>query len=221
MKRRFGWTLAGLCVVSLVGLLATAAPQPKVIPTEWELDIQYRRPKPIRVRVPGEPAAETFWYVLYTVTNNTGDDRTFVPQITLYTDSGQIRMGSEGIYPSVFTAIKERYNSPYLMDLSRITGTILQGEDNRLDGVAIFRDFDPAARSIDVFIGGASGETAVVKLPTKVLVDEIDIRGLTRQVLKDTMVLHKTLQLTYSLPGEAEARFSVAPRQTAKRWVMR
>jgi hypothetical protein len=108
-----------------------------------------------------------------------------------------------------------------MMDLSRITGTILQGEDNRLDGVAIFRDFDPAARSIDVFIGGASGETAVVKLPTKVLVDEIDIRGQTRRVLKDTMVLHKTLQLTYSLPGEAEARFSVAPRQTAKRWVMR
>jgi hypothetical protein len=210
-----------LCVVGLVCLWATAAPQPKVIPTEWELDLVYQPPTPIRVHVPGEPGEQTFWYVLYSVTNVTGDDRTFVPQVTLYTDTGQIRQGDEGIYPSVFTAIKNRYNSPYLMDLSRITGTILQGEDNARDGVAIFRDFDPAARSIDVFIGGFSGETAVVDLPAKVLVDETDVRGETRRVLKDTMVLHKTLQLTYQVPGEAAARFSVQPRLSSTQYVMR
>jgi len=221
MKRRVGWTLAGLCVVGSLCLWAGAAPQPKVIPTEWELDVVYQPPKPIRVHVPGEAAEQTFWYVLYSVTNNTGDDRTFVPQVTLYTDTGQIRQGDEGIYPSVFAAIKNRYNSPYLMDLSRITGKILQGEDNARDGVAIFQDFDPAARSIDVFIGGLSGETAVVALPTKVLVDETDVRGETRRALRDSLVLHKTLQLTYQVPGEAAARFSVEPRLSNKQHVMR
>ena len=72
-----------------------------------------------------------------------------------------------------------------------------------------------------MFIGGLSGETAVVTLPTKVMVDETNVRGETRKVLRDTMVLHKTLQLTYKTPGEAAARFSVQPRLAHKQWVRR
>ena len=53
------------------------------------------------------------------------------------------------------------------------------------------------------------------------MVDKTDIRGETTRVLQDTLVLHKTLDVTYDVPGEASSRFSVAPRLTAKRWVMR
>ncbi len=221
MKRCIQWTAVGLCVVTLAALWANAAPEPKAIPTEWELDITYDAPQPIRVKVPGENRVETFWYVLYTVTNHTGRDRVFVPQITLFTDTGQILLGSDGIYPSVFAAIKERHNNPYLEDLARISGRILQGEDNARDGVAIFRDFDDAARTLDVFIGGLSGETAVVAPPRPVSVVETDIRGRTTKTLKDEVILHKTLQLTYEIPGEAEARLSTPMRLRETSWVMR
>ncbi|NLF31345.1 MAG: hypothetical protein GX591_10740 [Planctomycetes bacterium] len=221
MKRCVQWTAVGVCVVTLATLWACAAPQPKVIPTEWELDIRYQAPQPIRVKIPGEDRVETFWYVLYTVTNHTGSDQVFVPQVMLFTDTGQVRLGSDGIYPSVFAAIKARHNNPYLEDLARISGRILQGEDNARDGVAIFRDFDPAARTVDVFVGGLSGETAVVQLPNKVLVTATDIRGRTTQELKDQIILHKTLQLTYEIPGEADARLTTPMRLARKDWVMR
>ncbi|MFW6145782.1 MAG: hypothetical protein ACOC7R_00445 [Planctomycetota bacterium] len=221
MKRCIQWTAVGLVVVTLTALWATAAPEPKVIPTEWELDIRYEAPQPIRVKIPGDDRVETFWYVLYTVTNHTGGDRVFVPQVTLFTDTGQILLGSEGIYPSVFAAIKERHNNPYLEDLARISGRILQGEDNARDGVAIFRDFDQAARTIDVFIGGLSGETAVVDLPREIGLTETDIRGRTTEKRTGRIVLHKTLQLTYEIPGEAEARLLTPMRLVRKGWVMR
>ena len=221
MKRCIQWTAVGVCVVTLTGLWATAAPEPMVIPTEWELDIRYEAPQPIRVKIPGENRVETFWYVLYTVTNHTGSDRVFVPQITLFTDTGQILLGSEGIYPSIFAAIKERHNNPYLEDLARISGRILQGEDNARDGVAIFRDFDEAARTVDVFIGGLSGETVVLDLPGEVDVAVTDIRGRTTRQRKGRIVLHKTLQLTYEIPGVAEARLATPMRRVTQAWVMR
>ncbi len=221
MKRFVGLTGAVAVVVCLAAAWAPAAPEPKSIPTEWELDVIFERPQPILVSVPGEDGPQTYWYLLYSVTNNTGADQVFVPRIALYTDTGEIRRGSEGIYPAVFSAIQQRHNNPYLKELSRITGRILQGSDNAKDGVAVFGDFDPKARRIEVFFSGLSGETAVIQLPTEIKVDQIDIRGKTTRILTDHLILHKTLQLSYKIPGEVAARYATAAALDVQTWTMR
>jgi hypothetical protein len=219
MKRLVGLAvLAG--AVALVAGLARSAPQPSVVSLAWELQFDYQTPAPIRLDVPGE-GKQTYWYVLFTVTNKTGADRMFVPDFTLYTDTGQVLRGGKDISPSVFQAIVTRHNNPLLEDLSEITGPILQGADNARDGVAIFRDIDPQARSFDIFIGGLSGETAVVKLPMPIAVEEPTIEGKVVTVTKDSIILHKTRQLRFALPGEAGARLNARPRMIEDGWVMR
>ena len=221
MKRLAGLAVLAIASIALVATLATSAPQPSVVPTAWQLEIQFQDPTPIRVEVPGQRGAQTFWYMLYTVTNKSGQDQTFVPSFTIYTDSSQVIRAGEKVSPAVFRAIQIRHNNPLLKDVSEITGKLLQGEDNAKDCVAIFQNIDGKARSFDVFIGGLSGEAKSVKLPVKVAVDQTDLEGNVKKVMTDTILLHKTLQVSYKLPGEAGARFSAVPQRTAEKWVMR
>ena len=221
MNRPIRLAAVAVAAVVLAATWAASAPQPKTIPTEWELQGRFQTPQPIQVTVPGETDRQIFWYVLYTTTNTSGDDRIFVPDFTLYTDTGQVLHGAEGISPSVFEAIQLRHNNPLLNSVSAMTGQLLQGLDNAKDGVAIFLDIDPQARAFDLFIGGLSGETVGVKLPMKVIVLEADVEGRPVKALKDTILLRKAWQLTYQLPGDAGARFSAKPRMASSRWVMR
>ena len=61
----------------LVSPAGSAAPKPSQVPFSWELDFEYKTPQAIRIQLPGEKSAKTFWYMLYTVTNHTGADQTF------------------------------------------------------------------------------------------------------------------------------------------------
>lgn len=216
--------LAGLAILAVVTALtsglAHSAPEPSIVPVAWQFDVDYQSPMSIQLRLPGETQVQTYWYVLYTVTNNTGEDRYFVPNLTLYADTGQIIRAGRGVSPAVFDAIKRRHNNPLLKDPTSINAPLLQGEDNAQDGVAIFRDIDPKARSFEIYFAGLSGETVTVKLPVPIeTVEEAD--GKTEKVTKDSIVLRKTLQLSYGLPGEAAARLTNPPRLLASQWVMR
>jgi len=216
---------AALIVVSagVLGALAQPgeAPKPNIVPVSWQLEFTHEQPRPITLRTAGAKQARTYWYVLYQVANRTGDDRIFVPEFVLYTDTGEVLRAGAGVPTAVFTAVQKRHNNPLLKNLADITGRLLQGADNAKDGVAIWTDFDPAARGFDIFAGGLSGERAKVKLPAPVMVEEKDAEGKVRQVARNEVILAKTLQLTYDLPGEAPARPSIAPELVAKKWVMR
>jgi hypothetical protein len=145
----------------------------------------------------------------------------FVPNFVLYTDSGQILHGAEGISPSVFEAIQARHHNPLLENVTSMTGVLHQGEDNAKDGVAIFQDIDPNARAFDLFVGGLSGEGVTVKLPVKVEVTEADIEGNVAKVVKDTIVLHKTLRLHYRLPDDPSRRTGSPAVADGSDYVMR
>jgi hypothetical protein len=212
-------TIAAL--VAAIHPVATAAPEPSELPESWQLDIQYDNPQPIQVAVPGESAPQTYWFMKYTVTNRTGDERIFVPEFVLYTETGQVLRSGEGVPINVFRTVKKVLNDPLLKSQSEMTGQILQGADNAKSGVAIWKDFDPKAGQVDIFVGGLSGETAVVTLPVAVTVREIDVRGKVREVEKKSIVLSKTLELTYSAPGETPARSRQPMKLLAKDWVMR
>ncbi len=213
--------LVGATVAGVGAGAGGSAPKPSLVPVAWELDFQYSPPQPITLRLPGQERPQTYWYMLYTITNQTGKDRIFVPEFVLYTDTGQVLRAGEKVRSSVFQAIKKRHNRPLLLDKESITGRILQGEDNAREGVAIWRDFDPQARGFDVFVGGLSGERVRVKLPAPVKVTVVDASGKEKRVVKTEITLVKTLHLQYRLPGEAAARDRTKVEAVGKAWVMR
>jgi len=211
-----GWALAAAGPP-----LGRSAPKPRIVPIRWELDFEHQTPQPITVVLRGENRPRTYWYLLYTVTNSTKADQIFVPSFVLYTDTGQVLHAGDKISTGVFAAIQKRHNNPHLRNIAAITGRILQGEDNARDGVAIWRDFDGRARAFDVFAGGLSGEQVKIKLPSPVQATAKDDQGKTVAVTQSEAILSKTLQLQYTIPGEAPARARTGAKLLKKRWVMR
>jgi hypothetical protein len=191
------------------------------VPESWQLDIEYEAPRMIELNLPGFSGTQRFWYMIYTVSNPTDEDRIFIPEFVLYTESGELHRAGQHVPRSAFERIKQLYNNPLLKNQTAMTGKLLQGEDNAKTGIAIWRDFDPKAGAFDIFIGGLSGETEVVELPVPIRMTEVDIRGNVQEVTRDEIVLARTLRLRYNVPGEAAGRGRVVPRLTRREWVMR
>ncbi|MCE5327626.1 MAG: hypothetical protein LLG01_14565 [Planctomycetaceae bacterium] len=214
--------LAAIVATLTVNMAHSEPPKPSEAQFKWQFDFRYDPPRPIQVTLPGEKTKRTFWYVIFTVTNRTGVDRSYVPAFELYTDTGQLMAAGRNTPTFVFNKIKELHNLPLLVTMtSLIDKTLLQGEDNARHSVAVWQDIDPAAGGFDIFVGGLSGETAVVKLPQPVKTMQYDSRGQAKEVMTDQLLLTKQLQLTYKLPGEASARVYNPAVFAGKQWVMR
>src|SRR4051794_18437486 len=66
-----------------------SAPQPSAVPVTWELNIKHG---PIeRLQMTRDGKETNYWYMRYTVTNNTGKDILFTPDFELMTDTGQVQ----------------------------------------------------------------------------------------------------------------------------------
>jgi len=200
---------------------ALTVPKPAEIPRHWQIDATFGELLPIQVKLPSESLPRTFWYIRYKVTNNTGQDRVFIPEFILYTDTGQVIRAGEKVPAEVFHAIKELYGDPLLLDAASVAGKLLQGADNAKEGVAVWTDFDPQAASFDVFVSGLSGETMELELPRPVRTVETDAFGNRIEVVKTKILLAKTLQRHYVVPGEASTRATMGVKFTDEEWVMR
>jgi hypothetical protein len=200
---------------------AAPYPKPLTVPQQWQFEIELGDFRPIAVRPPGKKEDQIFWYLRYTVTNRSGEDRIFVPEIILYTDTGEVIRAGKQTPLAVFDKVKALYNDPLMKAPSAMTGKLLQGEDNAKGSVAIWPDFDPNAGKVSVFFCGLSGETVSVKLPAPITVVEPDWRGEEHTVTKDKLLLVKTLELQYAIPGEKAARRFLAPKLVKQQWVMR
>jgi hypothetical protein len=213
-------------VAAVLGLVcgsARTAPKPSDIPVSWELEFKFDVPRPIRLEVPGQNQPATFWYMEYTVTNRTGNEQDFMPVFVLYTDTGQVLRAGQGVPGSVFQEIKATLGRPLLMDQADLSSKpLLRGENNARKGVMIFTDIDPKAGAFDIFIGGLSGEMVKIRPPNPVPTITYDDRtDKMKTEMVSEIVLVKTLQLSYSLPGEAAARFKTKAERTKMQWVMR
>jgi hypothetical protein len=203
--------LLGICYVSAQ---LFAPPTPSLVPElgTWQFDIQlYGDPQRIEITLPGSTESKTYWYLLYTITNNTGKERDFYPQFELFTDTLRLYQAGVKVRRPVFEAIRARYNNtiPLLEPESMVTGRILVGEDNARDCVAIFEDFDPAANSVKIFISGLSNETVKVKSP---LADSDNARE---------FLLRKTLMMQYQVPGDALSPEKRVMLYRTRDWIMR
>jgi hypothetical protein len=204
-----------LAIIFAASAVALCAPEPirAKLPSIWTLDVTFEHPQQVAVQLAGDSKPTRFWYMILTLTNQTGRDVSFYPDIWLVTDTFQSVQASTKAREKVFDRIREIHKGryPFLEPFEFVDNKILQGSDNAVDLAVIFPDFDTQAKHISIFIGGLSNETAVVNSPT-----EKDENGNPIKV-----VLHKMLELQYDIPGDPALRNCQKLDFTGSRWVMR
>lgn len=221
IKKDLRLTLAlMLTMLTVVVLLQTqrvqAYPKPAFVQPKgvWQLDFElHGDPEAIWVRLPGDAEPKRFWYILYTITNNTGADIEFYPQFDLLTDTLKLYHAGEGVRRPVFEAIRERYRHvlPLLEPENMVMGTILQGRDNARTSAAVFADFDPEATTAKIFVEGLSNETIAVEDP-----NTNDSENDVKEIL-----LRKTLMLKYQIVGDPANPTERTMLYRSREWVMR
>jgi hypothetical protein len=189
-------TLAGVIMATgLSGLVAAstspAFPVPSVSPVAWEIDLKYRHPRRVVVDTPA--GAKAYWYLVYTVTNNSDSELFFVPAIELLTEDGRVLPANRNIPRAAFEAIASRTRSLDLTMPQDMSAKLLVGEDQAKSSVAIWEEPSAEMGVFDIFFGGLSGEVVVLK----------DSQG---NALKDAdgnpIRVRKTRQLRYKVRGD-------------------
>ena len=159
----------------------------------------------ISVRLADQEKPKLYYFITYTVTNRTGEEQLFVPEINILTDAGDLIRANRNLSPAVFKAIKDRVRNPLLESPNQIIGRILQGADNARDGVLIWPVPDHDVDHLSIFFGGLSGETHSIKDPAT----------------GEEKLLRKTLQLEYATPGDQPHTPEKPIVFKAKTWIVR
>ena len=199
-------------VCAVVSTARAEYPKPSPYPISWELDFDHSKPKRIVVDVPGQSAPKAYWYMTYTVTNKTDKEQTFLPIFQLVTKEGQVIRSDKDIPSKVFEAIKGRERIKFLEPYTKAAGELRIGDDQAKDSVAIWEEPEAKMGTFTIYIGGLSGESVFLK----------DDKG---QEVKDPdgkpVILRKTLQLTYQIPGDEVRPGDDPVNEKDKTWVMR
>ncbi len=201
----------------LISTPALAVPEPAKAIKTWELSIAYEDPQRIQIRLPGDDHETTFWYVIYTVTNNGRREVPFYPTFEIVTDQLDVITGGEEISPTVYNAIQERHRKthPFFRDPNAIIGPVLPGIDNSRTSAIAFRQMDVEVNNFTVFLGGLSGE--IRRLPNP----GFDRKKPISDENQPFFVLRKSLAIRYDLPGDSMTRQQAIPARVSQEWVLR
>ncbi len=213
--RAFGVALFGFWAG--FGTACAAAPKADIATTAWQLDLEFYDPQRITLLLPGDERVTTFWYVLYQVTNRTGKDVDFYPSFRIVTDTLQVVEGGANVSPTVYDAIKARHyrEFPFFAPPAKVTGLLLQGEENARSSAAVFRTFDEAASSFTLYVSGLSGESARAQNPS------YDAKRGESEDNPRAFFQRRTLAVVYDLPGDPHTRSLATPMRRSREWVMR
>ncbi len=194
-----------------------AAPKRGWRATAWQLNVKFHDPQRITLRLPGDRHATTFWYMLYEVTNNTGRDMEFYSSLRLVTDTLKVVEGGADISPSVYDAVAARHKQefPFLAPPAKVTGLLLQGEENSRASVGVFRMFDKQASGFTIYASGFSGDVQRIANPA------FDTKRRKSTDNQRFFILRRTLAITYDLPGDPDTRWRATPVRKTREWVMR
>lgn len=229
--------LYGLAASLAVASIARAEPEPNPIPISWELSLQPSLPT--RIQVDGK----RYWYVLYTVTNNSGQDVDFNPEIVRVNEIESDATAKQaearpdqaprllvspaivGVPTPLFKAIADRHRRthPFLITPVKAISRLLQGKDNAITSVAVFPDLDPRVSKFTIYFGGLSGETITRANPMYATQKSTGDNGKpgAAEANPKIFVLRKTLAMPYTLPGDPVTRRNAAPVLGRMTWVMR
>lgn len=203
---------AAILVLMLVCLPCIGAPEPALVqgPGDWTVDVKFEHLRQIELRSGRGSAPMRFWYVILTVTNNTGRDVEFYPKCELMTDTFQIVPAGSKTPAEVFKHIKKRHDMayPFLEALKPSGVKLLEGEDNTRDIAIVWPDFDSRAKGLKLFISGLSSETAMVEIPSG-------------EDQSKKVFLRKTLELDYAISGDPKFRSIPKLSFEGEGWVMR
>lgn len=194
-----------------------AVPTPGLVPKTWELEFDFHDPQRITLTLPGDDHPTTFWYILYTVTNNTDREVDFFPAFDVVTNRLETIECGFNISPTVYDAIRARHRKafPFTVDPMKIYGRLLRGDDNQRTSIIAFPRLEPHVNSFTVYIAGLSGEIQRVRN----LRFDRDLPESDQN--RRFFFLRKTLAIRYDIPGDARTTAEVVPVRTGQEWVMR
>jgi hypothetical protein len=191
---------------------ASAYPQPSKYPVSWELKFEHEKPRRIVVETPGSRVPKAYWYMTYTVTNNTDSEQMFLPTFEMVTRSGKVIRSDRGVPKAAFDKIKSTTGNNLLETAVRIAGPLRVGEDQAKDGVAIWEEPEAEMGAFTVFVSGLAGESAALTTEDGQPVTSAEGKPL---------ILFKTLQLDYVVSGD-EVSPGVDPiTKLSTNWIMR
>lgn len=222
-------------LITLISGSARATPEPSPTPLKWELSIAPSAPMRIQV------GSKTYWYMLYTVTNNTGRDIDFHPEIVRVSEIESevpadlaasmperastivVDPAIVGPPPQVFDAIRNLHakTHPFLVRPVDAISTLRQGKDNALTSVAVFKELDPRVNKFTIYFGGLSGER--IRKPNPAYKPRMDAKSPKDEQDSNPkfFLLRKTLAIPYTLPGDTRTRLQATPVLGRMKWVMR
>ena len=205
--------VAGAMLPGGVDSVASGYPEPSIYPVSWEFNFQYRAPR--RIVVQGQDGtSRAYYYMIYTVTNDTDEERLFLPEIEMVTADGRIIQANRGIrnFMAVFNAIKRQATSLNLTLPQDMFGVLRVGQDQARSSVAIWEEPMAEMGTFHIFIGGLSGETATVA-------------GADGEPLKgedgEPIQLRKTRQITLKVRGDDIRPGQDVVDEISNGWVMR
>ena len=205
MKRCCLASVAFLLLAAFVpAALRAEYPKPSPYPVTWELEFEHSKPKRIVVHPENSTVPRAYWYITYTVTNETDQEQLFLPAFELLTEAGRVIRNDKNIPHSVFEAIKKQEGARFLQPAALVGGELRIGPDQAKDGVAIWPEPTPEMGKFSIFVSGLSGETAVVKGPDS-----------------KEVILRKTLQLNYHVRGDEVYPGQDEVNENPQEWVMR
>lgn len=106
-----------------------------------------------------------YWLLIYEVTNETGEEHHWIPNFELVTDRGEIIPDGKGVSRKIQLRLLDVFGDQLLLTQSDAGGPLLQGEENAIRGLVIWKAGHEDVREIQVFVGGVSGDTADVVHP--------------------------------------------------------
>ncbi len=192
----------GLSVGTLaIAGVAAGYPKPATVPYRWQLDFDAGD---LRIYVDQE-SSDAYWYCTYQVTNRTGKDQVWAPRFTLFTDAGEIMVSGREVPARVTADLLELLGNELLESQNEAIGDLLQGSEHARDGLVVWPARDTSVNEMKMFVRGLSGESARIK----------------NQATAEEVVLYKTLQRDYLVPGDALARGNDPIGLVSERWILR
>lgn len=150
-------------------------------------------------------SGQPFWVFTYQVVNKTGKPQRFAPTFELVTGEGKILAAGADVPPEAQRRLQRAMGKMDAADQFQIMGDILEGEANARDGFVVWPANTGDMKELTMYITGLSRA--------------VDVR--TDPASGQTVNLRRTMQRTYTLPGQPDPRVSHDATLVSETWLMR
>ncbi len=157
------------------------------------------------VQVTDAESGQPYWVFSYTVANSTGKPQRFAPRFELVTGDGKVMSAGSDVPPAAQRRLQRALGKMAAADQFQIMGDILEGEANAREGFAVWPAKAGDTKNLTLYVTGLSRAQ--------------DTR--TDESTGNQVTLRRTLQRTYSVPGEVDPRVLCEAPLVTETWIMR